>query len=642
MSLLTNLLPNKPRFMTLCVVVFVVLSLMFYIAFSWGIDRLEKRIHESAMLAATEYGVGLGVQDTSLRVFALTPSVTLSGVSAGMPEQNLALIGAEIEGRVSWADIVKARFHGVEIQVKKGSVSVVVAEDGSSNWDALLDAFFAHDASEQAEFSIGSIHIAGTDLSYANARLSQNGSFYISGVLMPLGDDGISTLEVSGDLNGYVFEAAALLDDNASSPLHIELRLAELAAELKTDSAHFYPSLELSGSLSVDGKNVGELLNELNIANTHVADVTASVDFSIDNGIYLVEEAVFKAGRSDVVLSARMDTASLPVQISGDIASSFLAVDELIGVGIDPLATQPLPSSASARTRVFSSSPFSADAWFSELLGTIRVELESVSRAGTKMNDVQILTSFDSGTLTLDADSGSFAGGSIDASLTIEASSDGVIGSRSAKASFKAQQVKLHDALALSGVTSSAGKGSLSGEGTFWVKGFSPTTVAASLDGGMFVVVEDGELDALLVEMAGIDFVESISLLIKRDLQQTQIRCGFMDLQASSGVLAVKDFIIDTEDSLFLADGAVDFNKESVSLKFSPHPRDASFLAAPTSLVVSGTLASPSFKPGKSLLSRLAVAGALASLAGPAALVLPFIEIGFGDGESGCYQLFNQ
>jgi len=140
--------------------------------------------------------------------------------------------------------------------------------------------------------------------------------------------------------------------------------------------------------------------------------------------------------------------------------------------------------------------------------------------------------------------------------------------------------------------------------------------------------------------MAGIDFMESIGLVINRDPQQSEIRCGYADFQASNGIVTIEDFIVDTEDSVFLASGNVNLREETINIKLSPHPRDTSYFAATTPVHIRGALANPKFRPGRKLYSRLALAAAMATLAGPAAIVLPFIELGDGGENSYCKQLF--
>ena len=210
------------------------------------------------------------------------------------------------------------------------------------------------------------------------------------------------------------------------------------------------------------------------------------------------------------------------------------------------------------------------------------------------------------------------------------------------KLSTQVQRVPISDVMSLLDQPDGVASGNLSGDATFWVTGKTEAELASSLDGGMFLLIEDGKLDSLLVEMAGIDLMESVSLVVSKDLQQSDIRCGYMDIQADQGQVVLKDFIIDTEDSVFLASGQVDLGDEVVNIKFSPHPRDTSFFAATTPVHIVGPLMDPRIRPGKKLYTRLALAAAMAALAGPAAIVLPFVEMGDGGEKSYCSELFGK
>ena len=158
----------------------------------------------------------------------------------------------------------------------------------------------------------------------------------------------------------------------------------------------------------------------------------------------------------------------------------------------------------------------------------------------------------------------------------------------------------------------------------------------------MFMLIEDGNLDSLLVEMAGIDLMESISLVLKNDIQHSEIRCGYINIEAEQGQLSLEEFIIDTEDSVLELSGGIDLAEENLNIKFSPYPRDASFLAATTPVHILGPMSNPKIRPGRKLYTRLAMAAALATLAGPAAIVLPFVQIGDGGKKSYCTELFGK
>ncbi len=94
--------------------------------------------------------------------------------------------------------------------------------------------------------------------------------------------------------------------------------------------------------------------------------------------------------------------------------------------------------------------------------------------------------------------------------------------------------------------------------------------------------------------------------------------------------------VVDTRDTLFLADGFVDFNQELIDLVIDPKPKDFSLFSAQAPLHVEWRLKDPAIYPGAAAWLRLGSAAALGALATPLAALLPLIEPGDGQGSVYC------
>lgn len=183
--------------------------------------------------------------------------------------------------------------------------------------------------------------------------------------------------------------------------------------------------------------------------------------------------------------------------------------------------------------------------------------------------------------------------------------------------------------------------GTVAGRAKLWMRGNSVAELLGSADGGLYLLMTGGRLDRMLVELAGLDAGEALATLLGDDPQQVAIECAFLDLQARRGVFTLDTAVIDSTDTLFLADGAVDLRRERMEIRLAPEPKDRSILAARSELHIQGPLKDPAVRPGAETLAKGAAAAALAAVAGPAAALLPLIEPGGGRRSSVCSGLAN-
>ena len=198
--------------------------------------------------------------------------------------------------------------------------------------------------------------------------------------------------------------------------------------------------------------------------------------------------------------------------------------------------------------------------------------------------------------------------------------------------------VNLQSLMASRGL-SGDGFGIIGGKAKFWATGNDISEMARSLDGGFYLVMTNGKLDSLLTEIAGLDLAESAILLTTAKQEETEIRCAYADIHARSGTMNLNTVVLDTEDTVFLAEGRVELGDESIDLTIEPHPKDISILTGQTSVRVTGSLNDPVIAPGEGLTLRATAAALLAGLAAPIAAIVPLISPGSGQDSHYCQGL---
>jgi uncharacterized protein involved in outer membrane biogenesis len=181
--------------------------------------------------------------------------------------------------------------------------------------------------------------------------------------------------------------------------------------------------------------------------------------------------------------------------------------------------------------------------------------------------------------------------------------------------------------------------GSIGGRFELHGAGNSAHRFAASSNGGVGLIAGGGQLSLLFVEFAGLDLAESLGLLIGKD-KPVDIRCGVADFKIKQGVMTTDAFVIDTADTIFRGEGAVDLGRELMDMKIRPKPKDVSLVTLRAPILVRGTFAQPHIGPDMSkVIAKGGLATALGVLLTPLASLLATLDIGGGK-DANCSQLF--
>ena len=173
--------------------------------------------------------------------------------------------------------------------------------------------------------------------------------------------------------------------------------------------------------------------------------------------------------------------------------------------------------------------------------------------------------------------------------------------------------------------------GRLRGTANLRGAGRSTAQILATLEGHVGFQLQGGKISHLAVEAAGIDIAQGLGLLIAGD-KALDVQCGVADLQAHSGILRPRSFILDTTDSTVAIDGSVSMVDERLDLRAVVSPKDFSPLALRTPLHVRGPFDAPQVSLEKGPLARKVGAAALLALITPIAALLPLIDTGDPDG----------
>jgi AsmA family protein len=116
--------------------------------------------------------------------------------------------------------------------------------------------------------------------------------------------------------------------------------------------------------------------------------------------------------------------------------------------------------------------------------------------------------------------------------------------------------------------------------GEIRLKGRGNTTaqMLASSSGDLSLLMGQGQISNLLLELPGLDGAEIIKFLLRGD-KNVKLRCAAAAFDVKDGLMTSRALVLDTEDTVVWGDGHVNFGTEATDLYFRPYPKDTSILA---------------------------------------------------------------
>jgi AsmA family protein len=159
-------------------------------------------------------------------------------------------------------------------------------------------------------------------------------------------------------------------------------------------------------------------------------------------------------------------------------------------------------------------------------------------------------------------------------------------------------------------------------------RGNSVHGMAADSDGTLSVVVPDGQIREAFAELAGVDIVQGLGLLLTKTQQTSAVRCAVADFKVKDGDAQADRLVVDTQNVLITGDGHITLNDEALDLNLQGRPKQFRLARLRTPINIRGTLHNPSVSLSTpAALKQGSVAAALGLLT-PIAAILAFVDPG--------------
>jgi uncharacterized protein involved in outer membrane biogenesis len=182
------------------------------------------------------------------------------------------------------------------------------------------------------------------------------------------------------------------------------------------------------------------------------------------------------------------------------------------------------------------------------------------------------------------------------------------------------------------------GAGTIGGQVRIDTTGNSLAAMLGQGNGDVKLFMTGGDISALLVDLAGLDFGNSVLSLLGLP-SRAPVRCMIFDAGLAKGDLQTRMLLVDTTEANLVGKGHIDLAKEQVDYQLTTDPKHFSVGSIPAPIDIKGPLKSPGIAPDPGVLAeRGGAAAVLGVLLTPLGALIPTIQLGLGE-DSDCRSL---
>jgi uncharacterized protein involved in outer membrane biogenesis len=443
-------------------------------------------------------------------------------------------------------------------------------------------------------------------------------------------------VEGSGKLGGIL----SLQDASHPYPVQVDLRIGDTRIAVVgtlSDPAHL-AALDLR--LWLQGRSMARLYDITGVAlpETPPFATDGRLIARLEGGpmVFRYEDFTGRVGGSDINGTLVYQQQTPRPLLSGTLVSNVLQLSDLGPViGADSRASrlQRGDTSSQPAGKVLPVEEFRTDRW-KTLDADVRFTGRRILRSkALPISDLYTHLTLDDGTLTLDPLRFGVAGGSLSGTIRLDGSADPLQG----RFSIAARHLRLKQ-LFPTFAPMQTSLGEVNGDAALSALGNSPARLAATSNGEIKLLVNDGAISNLLLEAAGLNVANVVYNRLFGD-KTTRINCAAADVVVSNGVAEPRLFALDTEDALINVDGKIDLRSEDLDLTIRPHTKGFRVFSLRSPLYVGGTFVRPNV--GLDIPALALRGGAMIGLAfiNPLAALLPLLAPS-NVGDSPCAQMF--
>jgi uncharacterized protein involved in outer membrane biogenesis len=453
----------------------------------------------------------------------------------------------------------------------------------------------------------------------------------------------------SGTLNAKPFHlevnGGPLLNLDPDTPYSFTTHLtaADITLDTRVTVAKPFDFGASTVKFEVSGNDLADVFYLTGLALPNTPPYRLSARVRVDGTLLNIDDFQGHLGSSDIYGQGHLDTAGKIPRLTARLSSKMLNIADLAPTLGAP-ATDPAESIAAARAVGSAGHGFAphgapaappksglllpdADLQVNRVRGMnadVTYHAAAVTAPKVPMQEVNFHILLDDGLLTIDPlsfvlDAGKFSGRvQIDARKDVPATTIDMRIDKVDLGQFKSAAMKQPPV-----------QGDLFGRFQFQGAGSSIHKLAAGTGGMMSIVIPHGRIRAVFPELTGINVLKGLGLLLSKETDETDIRCGIVDFKANDGLLKTTTVYVDTTNVLITGRGDINLGTEAIDLALQGDPKKVRLLRLRSPIELRGTLADPHVGlQADKLAEQVGVAVALGALLTPAASALAFIDPG--------------
>jgi uncharacterized protein involved in outer membrane biogenesis len=393
-------------------------------------------------------------------------------------------------------------------------------------------------------------------------------------------------------------------------------------------------------TLDLRGKDLADLysLTGIPLAPTPAYHLTGKLDYT--QAKITFRDFAGTVGSSDLNgnLSVEVRPGDLPL-VTGDLTSHKLVMADLAGfIGATPGKADSKNDThraerqqAEANPRLLPDTPINLPKIRSADI-EVKYKGERIESSSTPIDNLSADLSIENGQIRLHPLS--FAVGTGQIALNLDLNAQGPLVHLVGDADFR--KVDVSRIMQSTGVFK--GAGTIGGQIKLDTTGNSLAAMLAQGNGDVKLFMAGGDISALLVDLAGLDFGNSLLSAIGLP-SRAPVRCMIIDAGLAKGDLTPRTMLVDTTEANVIGKGDVNLAQEQVNFQLTTEPKHFSIGSLPAPIDIKGALKSPSIAPDPTVLAeRGGAAAVLGVLLTPLGALIPTIQLGLGE-DSDCKSL---
>lgn len=404
---------------------------------------------------------------------------------------------------------------------------------------------------------------------------------------------------------------------------------------------------QLEFNVHAKGGDLADLyyLTQLALPNTPPFEFSAHVER--DAKLVKVTKLAGKIGESDITGALTMDASRKRPSVTGNLQSRQLRLADLAAaLGAEPTTAgtlqgqpeAPKPSAKGAKeaapanpnARLFPTSRLQVNR-VRAMDADVRFQARSIDAGRIPFKQVAFHIKLDDGVLAVSPFEFEMPQGRLSGTARVDAR--GKI--PQTQLDIRIKDVQLEQLKGKKPDAQPPLAGVIQGRAVIEGHGDSVHDVMAGADGRVSLILPQGEVNAALAELTGINVARGVGLLLKGSEDKTHIRCGVAQFEVKEGTMRADNVVLDTRDVRITGRGEIRLGPEELDLSIKGEPKKLRVARLRTPVEINGHLRDPRIGVDAGKVAKQgAVAAAIGAVLTPLAAVIAFVDPGLAKDEN--------